>query len=74
MSGKVQALSVTALLAKNPAAAGVFKKNRKKLQKIQRRSGAPRRKEYGLGLPYERLLVAATEPPPAKARSGGSPK
>jgi hypothetical protein len=71
MSEKAQALSVTELLSKNQAAAGIFKQNRKKLDQIQRRSGEPKRKEYGLGLPYQRLLIWGFEAPaPAPASEG----
>jgi len=55
MSDKLDTLDVRALLKKNPKAARVFAKNRKKLGAGRQ----PRRpKEYGLGLPYARPALA----------------
>jgi hypothetical protein len=57
MSEKLHTLDVKALLKKNPKAANVFKSNRKKLSRVRHRPP----KEYGLGLPYERLLASSKE-------------
>jgi hypothetical protein len=57
MSAKLHTLNVKALLKKNPKAANIFKSNRKKLRRVRHRPP----KEYGLGLPYERLLASSKE-------------
>lgn len=52
---RVKTLNEKALLAKNPKAAKVLKRNRSKME------GRPRRipKEYGLGLPYARPALVS---------------
>lgn len=55
---KIKTLDEKALLERNPNAAKVLKKNRKKMQRGRRRPP----KEYDLGLPYARpALVSMTD-------------
>ena len=64
MSQKLDQLDVKKLLKKNPKAARVFVKNRKKLGSGRSRS----QKEYGLGLPYSRPVAKAAASPKNEAK------
>jgi hypothetical protein len=58
MSGKLDTLDVKALLKKNPSAASVFRKNRKKLGE-NRKPRPP--KPYEIGLPYTRPRLVTND-------------
>jgi hypothetical protein len=58
MNARLDTLDEKALLAKNPKVAKIFERNKKKLESSNQQKP---RKEYGLGLPYDRPRLASVD-------------